>query len=226
MTGTFSSPSQGDICKPADLVGHLLIVRPVEFQAEFQTANGPSDMIRLDVADLSVNDERGQWGVVYRDAMWFSRGLVPGLRRQIGELVLARMAQGLAKPGQNAAWILNDAVGDAQAVTAGQQWLTMHPEFSEGRGQATTAAPAPPVQPSPPPPIPFPPTAPVSLPFGPPAATPAPPTQGVTVPPLATATSGAPGVAVTVPPGGNPFDQLSAEQRQALAALGFTVPGQ
>lgn len=157
-TQQFSSPSAGDICKPLDVVGHLLLVRPVEFLPDFQTSLGVRDAIRIDIADLSANDQSGQWGAVYRDALWFGRVLVAGLRRQIGDLVLARMATGVAKPGQNPPFNLVDMVPDAQAVAAGQQWIAQHPEFLNGHAissPAQTPVPAPVVAAAP---APYPPT--------------------------------------------------------------------
>jgi hypothetical protein len=142
---TLSSPSGGgDVLKPADVLGHLLLVRPVEFIPEMPTQYGPTDTIRVDVADLSANDGRGQWGAVYRDAMWFGRILVGGLRRQIGEIVLGQMSQGVSKPGQSAPNILVDMMPDPQAVATAQAWLAQHPEFADGRGQASESASAPP----------------------------------------------------------------------------------
>lgn len=159
-TPSLSSPSAGDICKPLDVVGHLLLIRPVEFLPEFATSNGLRDAVRIDIADLSANDDQGQWGAVYRDALWFGRVLVAGLRRQIGEIVLGRMAQGVAKPGQNPPFNLVDMIPDPQAVAAAQSWLALHPEFANGSATSTpttTPQPAPVVAP---PPAPYPPTPP------------------------------------------------------------------
>lgn len=216
---TFSSPSTGDMVKFENLVGHLLIVRPIEFVEEIQTSNGPREAIRADVVDLTANDDQGNWGVVYRGSLLFGRVIVPGLRRQIGELVLGRVGQGLAKSGQKPAWQLVDAVGDAQAVAAGQEWLRRHPQFEQGGPVVSSpAAPAPPVTAEAPVAASLPVTIPAAA-----AATPAFP--AIPLPnTTGTQTFPAPGQAVTVPPGANPWDTLSDAQRQALASLGFTPP--
>jgi hypothetical protein len=151
-----SSPSSGDILKAADIVGHLLIVRPVEFLPDFPTSNGNRDAVRIDVCDLSANDEKGQWGAVSRDALWFGRVLVSGLRRQIGEIVLGRMSQGVAKPGQSPPFNLVDMMPDAEAVSAAQQWLAQHPDFASGHAQSSASASAPPAPVVAPPPTPVP----------------------------------------------------------------------
>jgi hypothetical protein len=152
---TLSSPSGGgDVLKPADVLGHLLLVRPVEFITDMPTQFGNTDTIRVDVVDLSASDVNGQWGVVYRDAMWFGRALVGGLRKQIGEFVLGKMGQGVAKPHQSAPNILVDMMPDPNAVATAQLWLAQHPEFAEGKAQASgvpaSAPPAPAQAPGPP----------------------------------------------------------------------------
>jgi hypothetical protein len=250
-----SSPSSGDICKPLDVVGHLLLVRPVEFLPDFPTSNGNRDAVRIDICDLSANDERGQWGAVYRDALWFGRVLVSGLRRQIGDLVLGRMSQGVAKPGQNPPFNLVDMMPDPQAVSAAQQWLSQHPEFSNGNAQSSTSASAPPAPVASAPPAPYPPQQqpqyPAGQPYGvqpqgqypagqPYAPAPVPqPTQypvaggyqqaapaygpQASAQPAAAPTSAGP-LTPGVQPGADPFSMLSAEQKAALAAMGFPTP--
>jgi hypothetical protein len=246
----FSSPSAGDICKPLDVIGHLLLVRPIEFLPDFPTSNGARDAVRVDICDLSVNDESGQWGAVYRDALWFGRVLVSGLRRQIGELVLARMAQGIAKPGQNPPFNLVDMVSDARAVAAGQSWIAQHPEFGNGHASSSPApAPvsAPVVTPTqaPYPPMPQQQYAPGPVPaYGPPQAVtgpvppaPVPPYPTHQAPPNAQPGYGPVPVAGANPqpnnptsaapaadPNVDPYTLLSPEQRAALEAIGFRRP--
>jgi hypothetical protein len=43
---------------------------------------------------------------------------VSSLRSRIGQRVLARLEQGVAKPGQNPPWLIADASTDAKAVKA------------------------------------------------------------------------------------------------------------
>lgn len=106
-----------------DLVGHLLIVQPVQY------LQGQRDAVRVNVADLNANTEARDWGVMYRDTLWFDWALVCGLRRQLGEQVLGWMAQGIGEPGRKPNFQLTDAMGSPDAVRAAQQWLNAHPEF-------------------------------------------------------------------------------------------------
>lgn len=112
----------GDQCAAADVNGHLLIVRPLEFVEGIVTTRGPADAIRVDVADLTT-------GKVYGDALWFQTVLRNGLRRQIGTTVLGVMGQGMAKAGQDAPWVLTDATADAEALKKAKAFKVAHPEF-------------------------------------------------------------------------------------------------
>lgn len=247
MTQSLSSPAGGgDVLKPADVLGHLLLVRPVEFVPDMPTQFGNTDTIRVDVADLSANDENGQWGAVYRDAMWFGRVLVGGLRKQIGEIVLGKMSQGVAKPHQSAPNILVDMMPDPNAVATAQAWLAQHPEFADGRGhasQSATAPPAPIVQPHngpvpvqgvpgpvggpwPPSPVPAPVSAPNAYQQSVPVYGPGVTTGNVTMPanPNITYGGGQPSYAPTSAPA-DPFANLTEEQKAALAAIGFRPQG-
>lgn len=114
----------GDICKPKDIIGHLLVVKPLEFVEKIQTEMGPSDAIRVDVADLDA-----QGGpVIFRDALWFNT-LLLGLRRQLGELVLGRMSQGTARGSQSPPFMLVDATADPGATSRATLWLAANPAF-------------------------------------------------------------------------------------------------
>jgi hypothetical protein len=160
----FSAPAGGgDIAKPEDLRGHLLIVRPMDFRPGVSTSFGVTDAIAVDIADLSAADPSTGQPRVYKGALWFNVMLVNGLKTQIGEPVLGRMVQGLAKAGQSPPWQLESAIKDTQAVAAGQAWMAAHPEFM---GMAAPAAP----QQTAPTPTPYiPPVAPVAVPADVPA---------------------------------------------------------
>ncbi len=143
MTSPFAPPAQGgDTAKPADLAGHLLIVKPNDYRTGILTSFGEKDAVSVDLVDLDdVDPDTGEVGHQYHGALWFSGALVGSCKNQIGTLVLARMSQGTAKAGQSPPWLLADATTDAAAVQAGALWLSSHPEF---RGlSAPTPAPAP-----------------------------------------------------------------------------------
>lgn len=134
----FDAPSSlsGDIAKPADLNGHLLIVVPKEFRENIPTKMGASDAVSVDVADVDS-------GQVYRSALWFNVALISATKDKIGGApILARMGQGVAKAGQSAPWVLEAANNDGAAVAKGTAWLAANPGFLGG-AFATPATPAP-----------------------------------------------------------------------------------
>ncbi len=134
----FASPATSNSLSPGDVNGHLLLVKPVSFEAGVQTSYGSSDAIRCDVADITT-------GTLHENVLWFPRVLVSSLQTRIGQLVLAAMAQGQPKPGQSPPWVLQDASNDPQAVQAAQAWLTANPGFDrpafQGPQQPAPAAP-------------------------------------------------------------------------------------
>lgn len=118
MTIAFDSPaSGGNVLKPADIEGHLLIVEPMEFRKDVPTSMGESDAIACTVHDITTQE-------THEDILWFSRVLVGSLKSRIGGKVLGRMGKGNAKPGQTAPWILVDASGDTNDVAAATAYLT------------------------------------------------------------------------------------------------------
>ena len=118
MTIAFDAPaSGGNVLKPADIEGHLLIVEPLEFRKDMPTSMGESDAIACTVHDVTTSE-------THEDILWFSRVLVGSLKNRIGGKVLGRMGKGNAKPGQTAPWILIDASGDPDDVAAATAYLT------------------------------------------------------------------------------------------------------
>lgn len=218
IMGELSAPRNADMLKPADIVGHLLIINPLEFVADVATSLGPKDAIRCDVVDLHQNNADGSYGVVFRDVLWFGRQLIPGLRRQIGELPFGWMSQGLGKPGQNPPYMLTDAMGDAAARAAAQSWLDRHPDFGAAHA-IPNPGPAQPPQPS----------SPAAQAAPAPLSAPPVPNGTQAAPPMAQAPpQPAPAPAPALAPagnGGSPLDNLDAAQRAALQALGFDLTG-
>lgn len=147
MTSPFSAPSTGgEVVPPRDLVGHLLIVRPLSVETVNTQAFGAKEAVRVNVAVLTMKNLDGSHGVRHDDVLWFSGRIIGALKRQLGDLVLARMAQGTGKPGQNPPFELVSAVEDADAVAFATQWLTQHPDFQtalKAPQPAAQAAPAP-----------------------------------------------------------------------------------
>lgn len=107
----FTAPtaSNADNIKVADLNGHLLIITPTEYKTGIQTVHGESDAVECHLVDLDT-------GLTHESILFFNVALKSALKQKIGEKVLAKIGQGLAKPGKSAPWILVDATGDADAV--------------------------------------------------------------------------------------------------------------
>lgn len=231
-----SAPSQmGDLLNQADCLGHTMIVAPTEFIEHIPTVNTKpgekSPAIRVNVADFNDPDNP----VIYRGVLWF--GVISGnLRRNIGEFVAGRMAQGQASPGRNAPWQLQDITNEADWMAHLLRWLDNSPAGEAFQAEAITetnraaasaqvtaasgpqpqAAPAPaPVASRPPAPVSSPSPAPsASRPPAPPAA-PAPGVNGALTTPSA---------AVASAPAGDLAAQLAGlppeEVAKVLAVLG------
>jgi len=116
MTFTPPATNSGDYVKMADLNGHLCIFTPVEFIDSITTAMGETQAIKATVVDLDTNEE-------HEDVLLFNKAIITSLKANIGAQVLARVGQGIAKPGKSAPWILNDATTDSVAVTKATTYL-------------------------------------------------------------------------------------------------------
>ena len=123
---TFSAPSSStESVKVADLAGFLLIIEPIEYKVGIQTVHGETDAIEVNLVDLDSNK-------TYNNVLFFNVALKNALKAKVGQKVLARIGQGVAKPGKSAPWILNDATNDAAAVAKANAFI----------GGANTPAPA------------------------------------------------------------------------------------
>lgn len=114
---TFTAPSNAnETVKVADLANHLLIVSPLEYKTGIATVHGEAEAIEVNVIDLDTNKE-------HASLLWFNVGLRNSLKTKIGQKVLARIGQGVAKPGKSAPWILIDATSDASALAKANAYL-------------------------------------------------------------------------------------------------------
>lgn len=107
MAEQFDNPGAigGDPINWADVSGALVIVRPLSLETGIPTVHGTTDAIR---ADVTVLDGR-EAGKEYGDVLVFPKMMQAQLKTKIGRLVLGRVGKGVAKPGQTAPWILEDA---------------------------------------------------------------------------------------------------------------------
>lgn len=127
----FASPNtpSGDIVKPADLDGHLLIITPIAFRESITTSLGETEAISVNLIDLTDMAE-------YENVLFFNKALVSTLKSNIGAQVLARMGKGIAKPGKSAPWILIDATTNDADVALATDYLT-----SKAAGKLSSPAP-------------------------------------------------------------------------------------
>lgn len=94
------------------LNGTLVIIKVTAFETGIQTSNGPRDAARADVYPI----DGPQAGDKHEDTLIFPKVMASQLRPRVGQLVIGRVGQGIAKSGQNAPWILQDPTqADIQA---------------------------------------------------------------------------------------------------------------
>ena len=227
MSSPLSSPiGGGDVAKLRDLRGHLLIVKPTEWRGQIPTQNGPADVISVDLVCLTDIDPATGGPRTYNGAQWFGKFIVGGLKAQIGELVLARVATGIARPGNEdkPPHHLETAMNDPAAVACAEAWLAANPWFKAAERPSAQAMAAP-VAATPPAPAPIPIPAPLPVaqpaPIPPlPASVPLPVPQPAPVPmpaaPLPLPTPAAPA----------PVPVAAAATPATAPAFAVPVPGQ
>lgn len=115
----FAAPAslEGSSVKPADLNGHLCIFKPTAYKENIETSLGKAEAVELDVIDLDTNTE-------HKNVLFFNVALRSALKPNIGKQVLARVGQGVAKPGKSAPWILVNASDNAADVAKATAYLT------------------------------------------------------------------------------------------------------
>ena len=113
----FASPgAAGGSFSIADAEGHLVVVEVHSYEQGVVTSLGEKDAISATVHDVDAQ-------VTHEDALIFPKVLVGSLKGRVGQKVLATVGKGVAKPGQNAPWVLNDASGDAAAAKRATVYL-------------------------------------------------------------------------------------------------------
>lgn len=126
----FTSPgAAGGGWSVADAEGHLVIVEVHSLEKDIPTSLGDKDAIKATVHDITDQE-------TYEDTLIFPRVLIGSLKSRIGDKVLGTIGKGVAKPGQNAPWLLFDAASDPASVDAATKYLT-------GQVAATITSPEP-----------------------------------------------------------------------------------
>ena len=109
----FNAPASGDFIDFKDVNGALLLFVVYEETPEHMTVHGLNTAVVCDIVVL----DGPQVGVTYDKSPIYPKALKPQLRPSIGgEMVLGRMGQSAAKPGQNPAWILAPATPADEAL--------------------------------------------------------------------------------------------------------------
>jgi hypothetical protein len=113
----FAAPAEPSGISYTDLNGALLLIKVHAVEADVPTAfSKPGQANPAVRADVTVLDGQSA-GERYEDALVFPKVLQGQLKSRVGQLVLGRLGQGQAKPGQSAPWRLNPATSaDEQAA--------------------------------------------------------------------------------------------------------------
>ena len=123
----------GDRLNPREIVGHLLILWPVDYIAhsptKFTRPDKPSDAVILDVCDLDLPDEVGVPGKLCRRVWWRQSRLIMMLKEKIGIRMLCLMTQGTASTGFNAPFELISVLSDPDCRARAETWLKANPDF-------------------------------------------------------------------------------------------------
>jgi hypothetical protein len=117
MTDPFATPGSTTGIDYASLNGRLLLVDPASLEANVKTSLGEKEAVRATITILDGGDA----GSVLADGLVFPRVLIGQLRSRMGQKVLGRLGQGVAKPGQSPPWTLSEATEADKAV--GLKWL-------------------------------------------------------------------------------------------------------
>lgn len=128
----FADPAPASGIQYDQLKGRLLVVEPHALEPKISTTLGEKDAIRADLHIIDQDEPE-----TFEDALIFPRVLISQLRPRIGQMVLGRLEQGVAKPGQNAPWRIAEATVQDQAL--GGEWLRKRKSFA-----TPSPAPAPP----------------------------------------------------------------------------------
>jgi hypothetical protein len=118
MSNGFATPGTSTGIKWADIDGALVVAIVHGLEDSINTSFGEKkDVPRIDLHVLDGDDA----GEEFIDTLVFPTVLAQQLRRRVGEKVLGRIGQGVAKSGQSAPWMLHPATPEDQKV--GAAWL-------------------------------------------------------------------------------------------------------
>lgn len=113
MSDAFAAPSSASGITWAGLKGSLLLFKVHGIENGIKTVHGEAQAARADVIVLDGADA----DTVYTDTLVFPKVLISQVKPSVGSMVLGRLGQGKAKPGQSAPWTLAEAT-EADKVLA------------------------------------------------------------------------------------------------------------
>lgn len=101
----FGAPSNATGIQWNDLKGSLLLFKVHAVESGIKTVHGDAQAVRADVIVLDGD----QADTVYADTLVFPKVLISQVKPRVGGMVLGRLGQGQAKPGQSKPWVLSEA---------------------------------------------------------------------------------------------------------------------
>ena len=124
-TAPFSDPAVSVGFDYKEHLNALLLFTVHGFETAIKTAYGDNDAVRCDIVTLDGPDA----GTEVVDTLVFPRALIGQLRPKVGGMVLGRLGQGTAKPGQSPAWLLSAPTDTDREL--GVRWLNRTPKVAE-----------------------------------------------------------------------------------------------
>jgi hypothetical protein len=135
----FQQPSKGDQVDMNDLIGSLALFWVREVREGITTPYGDKEAVACDIHVL----DGPKGGEKFENALVFQGALIGSLRNAAGgEPVLARVGQGVSKPGQKPPFVLQPFT-DADAAVATNYIRGMPPPFQAPASNGTPAPAAP-----------------------------------------------------------------------------------
>lgn len=135
-----AAAGDGNRPKPADLKGHLLIVRVLEHRQDnpmgIKRKAGvnedgtdrevPADCIVADVVDL---DDKEGIGPVYYDYVFLQAKLIAHFRTNVGNTLIGTLNQHPQQGERQGAYYFQDQAGMPRIAAIGEDWVSKNPEF-------------------------------------------------------------------------------------------------
>jgi hypothetical protein len=141
----FQQPSAGgDRVNLTEVLGSLALIYVRELREGVPTPYGESDAVAVDLHFL----DGPKGGEIFENTLLFQRAIVGSLRSAShSDPVLARIGQGIAKPGQSAPFVLLPFTDADAALATG--YIERRPKPFQAPATPTAAAPAAAATPSP-----------------------------------------------------------------------------